>query len=167
MAEPVIRALSANEIETLGSLAHEIWHAHYPSIISREQIDFMLAQRYSPAAIRANMRNQYWDAAWQDGRMAGFAHSFADDVESAWKLDKLYVHPEYQRQGIGQTLLDKTKQHAMRAGARRLILCVNKHNAIALAAYAKYGFSVYGEHVLGVGKGFVMDDYLLELKLCS
>jgi hypothetical protein len=44
-------------------------------------------------------------------------------------------------------------------------LCVNKRNTIALAAYAKYGFRIYGQDVLDIGNGFVMDDYLLEMDL--
>ena len=166
MTEFVIRPLATNEVEALSRLAREIWHAHYPGIISREQIDFMLAQRYSPAAIHASLAGQRWDAAWTGTQMAGFAHSFADD-STTWKLDKLYVHPAQQRHGIGQALLQQTKKHALNAGATRLVLRVNKHNSIALAAYAKYGFRVYGEHVLDIGNNFVMDDYLLELSLCS
>lgn len=167
MTELVIRPLAEEEIANLGRLAHEIWHAHYPGIISRKQIDFMLGQRYSQAVIRASLAGQCWDAAWLGDRMVGFAHSLADHAPTAWKLDKLYVHPVHQRKGIGQALLLQAKRHAIEAGAERLVLRVNKHNAAALAAYARYGFTVYGEHVLDIGEGFVMDDYLLELKLCS
>jgi ribosomal protein S18 acetylase RimI-like enzyme len=167
MTDFAIRPLSEDEVEELGILAHEIWHTHYPGIINREQIDFMLGQRYSPTAIRASMPGQSWDAAWVENRMVGFAHSFADGAATTWKLDKLYVHPEHQRKSIGQALLMQAIKHAINAGATRLILRVNKHNAVALAAYAKYGFRIYGEHVLDIGNGFVMDDYLLELKLCS
>jgi ribosomal protein S18 acetylase RimI-like enzyme len=167
MPDFVVRPLSEGEVEQLGRLADEIWHAHYPGIISREQIDFMLGQRYSPAAIRASMPGRFWDVAWMGNQMVGFAHSFADAAAATWKLDKLYVHPEHQRRGIGQALLLQAIKHATNAGATRLVLRVNKHNAAALAAYAKYGFKIYGQHVLDIGNGFVMDDYLLEMNLCS
>jgi GNAT superfamily N-acetyltransferase len=167
MTDFVIRPLAENEVEPLETLAREIWHAHYPDIISREQIDFMLEHRYSPSGIRASMAGQYWDTAWLENRMAGFAHSFADEAPATWKLDKLYVHPDHQRKGIGHALLQRAKQHAIDAGAARLVLRVNRHNRAALTAYARYGFTVYGEHVLDIGNGFVMDDYLLELALCS
>ena len=167
MTKRDIRPLLADEIETLRHLAHEIWHAHYPGIISNEQIDFMLRQRYSHAVIEETLSSHNWDAAWSGDEMIGFAHSFADDAPATWKLDKLYVHPRHQRQGIGRALLEKVKQHALAAESGRLILRVNKRNAVALAAYASYGFSVYGEHVLDIGNGFVMDDFMMELKLCS
>lgn len=167
MTELAIRPLAESEIESLGKLAHEIWHAHYPGIISCEQIDFMLAQRYSAEAIRDSLTGQHWLAAWLGSDMAGFAHSLAGDASGTWKLDKLYVHPSYQRTGIGQALLQATVDRVRQAGGRRLVLRVNRHNEAALAAYAKYGFRVYGEHVLDIGNGFVMDDYLLEMNLCS
>lgn len=167
MTELLIRPLAEDEIEALGKLAHEIWHAHYPGIISPEQIDTMLAQRYSPAAIAGSLAGQSWDAAWLKKRMVGFAHSYADAPPATWKLDKLYVHPALQRRGIGHALLRRVKEHARHAAACRLVLRVNRRNAKALAAYAKYGFRVYGEQVLDIGNGFVMDDFLLEMDLCS
>ncbi len=167
MTEFTVRTLKLDEVESLCRLAQEIWHAHYPAIISKAQIDYMLAQRYSPASIRASLNSSCWLAAWHGQDMAGFAQAFADDAPSTWKLDKLYVHPDQQRKGVGQTLLDRVKQQARVAGATRLILRVNRHNKIALAAYARYGFSIYGENMLEIGNGFVMDDYLLEMKVCS
>lgn len=165
MTELCIRTLADDEVENLTRLAHEIWHAHYPGIISQAQIDFMLAERYSATAIRASMAVQYWTAAWLEGRMVGFANSLPEDPPATWKLDKLYVHPDHQRKGVGQALLQAVKKHAAEAAATRLVLRVNKRNASALAAYAKYGFRVFGEDVLDIGNGFVMDDYLLELDL--
>lgn len=167
MGEPAIRPLADKEVEALGALAREIWHAHYPGIISTQQIEFMLGERYSPAAIRASMGGQHWDTARLGRQLVGFAHSFPADEPAAWKLDKLYVHPACQRKGVGRALLNQVKAHAASAGASRLVLRVNKRNEVALAAYAKYGFRVYGDHVLDIGNEFVMDDYLLELSLCS
>lgn len=167
MTEVSILPLAEDGAEALAALAHEIWHAHYPGIISRAQIDYMLDRRYRPDAIRASIKGQCWLVARQAGKMLGFAHALPDEPAGAWKLDKLYVHPEHQRQGIGRRLLDAVIAHAREAGAVRLVLRVNKYNAAALTAYARYGFRVYGEHVLDIGNGFVMDDFLLEMHLCS
>lgn len=165
MTEIVIRPLLPGEVDALCRLAHEIWHAHYPGIISKAQIDYMLAQRYTADSIRASLDSTCWLGAWQGLVMNGFAHALADDQTSTWKLDKLYVHPDHQRTGIGQALLERVKQYACEAGATRLVLRVNRHNTVALAAYAKYGFRRYGADVLNIGNGFVMDDYLLELRI--
>ncbi|NWG38689.1 MAG: GNAT family N-acetyltransferase [Hydrogenophilaceae bacterium] len=165
MTEFSVRPLEANEIDSLCELAHEIWHAHYPGIIGKAQIDYMLAQRYSAENIRASLVRSCWLAAWHGQTMIGFAQAFADESPSIWKLDKLYVRPDHQRKGVGRALLGRVTQQAHNVGAARLILRVNKRNTIALAAYAKYGFRIYGQDVLDIGNGFVMDDYLLEMDL--
>lgn len=43
-----IHALDEQDIPALIELARAIWYAHYPSIITVEQIEYMLGQRYSP-----------------------------------------------------------------------------------------------------------------------
>jgi putative acetyltransferase len=49
------------------------------------------------------------------GQIVGFA-----DLEADGQIDMLYVHPEYQRQGIAQTLLGAVEANAIERGMRRL-----------------------------------------------
>lgn len=169
MTEFAIRALTPADIPTLAALARKTWLAHYPGIISLEQIDYMLAQRYSPDGILASLPHSRWDGAWADSALLGFSHALPDrdppGSVDAWKLDKLYVDPAHQRMGIGAALLQAARQHAIDSGARLLRLRVNRHNTAALAAYARYGFRTVREDVLDIGQGFVMDDYVMELPL--
>jgi len=44
-----------SDIDTLVALARAIWYRHYPDIISVEQIEYMLGQRYHPDLIRAQL----------------------------------------------------------------------------------------------------------------
>jgi ribosomal protein S18 acetylase RimI-like enzyme len=46
-----------------------------------------------------------------------------------------------------------------------VILQVNKRNVNAIASYRKYGFAVRTSTVDDIGRGFVMDDYVMEKKL--
>ena len=41
-----IRPVTPPEVPAISALAREIWQATYPGIITQEQIDFMLEQRY-------------------------------------------------------------------------------------------------------------------------
>ena len=95
--------------------------------------------------------------------MAGFAHAVLDGTDC--KLDKLYVHPDHQRQGIGAALLRAVQDWARQRQARRLWLQVNRGNAQAIAAYRKYGFRIVESRVFDIGHGFVMDDHVMELPL--
>ena len=47
-----ILPLGEQDIPALIELARAIWYAHYPSIITVEQIEYMLGQRYHPDLIR-------------------------------------------------------------------------------------------------------------------
>ncbi|MCA1977950.1 MAG: GNAT family N-acetyltransferase, partial [Thiobacillus sp.] len=97
------RRLAAHEIDAVTALARTVWQATYPALICQAQIDYMLADRYAAPRIRAQLddpRHAWWVAGQPP---AGFAHALLDDAGA--KLDKLYVHPERQRRGIGAALL--------------------------------------------------------------
>jgi diamine N-acetyltransferase len=51
----VISPLGEEDVSALIELARAIWYAHYPSIITVEQIEYMLGQRYSREVIRAQL----------------------------------------------------------------------------------------------------------------
>jgi GNAT superfamily N-acetyltransferase len=160
-----IRPLAENDVEELARLASEIWHNHYPAIISLDQIDYMLAQRYAPDLIRAQLNDPEhgWWVAEENGNLTAFAHVTL--MPDHGKLDKLYVHPDHQHQGLGAALLKEASNWARHSGRNRLVLQVNRHNALALNAYRKYGFSITESRVCDIGGGYVMDDHFLELKL--
>lgn len=161
MSTPTIGHLRPEEAEALAALASLIWHRHYPGIISLAQIDYMLASRYHPPLIRQSLaRGDHWDVARDGETLLAFAHSF--NLEGgAVKLDKLYVHPHWQRQGLGARLLARIEARALNQGRSHLLLRVNRQNTQAINAYRKYGFFIAREVVEDIGQGFVMDDYVM------
>jgi ribosomal protein S18 acetylase RimI-like enzyme len=158
----VIEPLALHDVESLCSLAREIWRAHYPPIIGSAQTEYMLEQRYQPQIVRAELERDdlWWDVLREDGTIVAFASSVMVE-EPALKLDKLYVHPSRQRRGYGTLLLDHTVERARSLGLREVVLAVNKHNHGAIAAYRKHGFQVIAAVVKDIGGGFVMDDYVM------
>lgn len=58
-------------------------------------------------------------------------------------LEKLAVRPEYQRQGIAQTILDAFLRFG-RENLSMITLEVREHNAPAIALYEKNGFQTVG-----------------------
>lgn len=153
------------DVDAVAALARTVWQATYPALISQAQIDAMLADRYAAARMRAQLDDpaHTWYVAWQGDIAAGFAHAYLDS--DACKLDKLYVHPAQQRQGVGAALLAAVETWARARHARRLRLQVNRGNTQALHAYAKYGFAIVESRVFDLGNGFVMDDHIMEKPL--
>lgn len=160
-----IAPLAESEIDAVIALAGVIWRLHYPGIISTQQIDYMLAQRYTPAVVRAQLRSgsAWWDKAVLDGRMIGFAQYELHG--GAMKLDKLYLHPDFQRRGHGSRMLAHVEGEARRRGASAVKLNVNKHNLKSIAAYRKNGYAVVDSVVADIGGGYVMDDYVMQKQL--
>jgi ribosomal protein S18 acetylase RimI-like enzyme len=157
-----ISPLLDEEVEALCSLAAQIWRDHYPPIIGLSQTEYMLAQRYDPALVRAELARGdiWWDVVREEGELIGFASSFPSD-RGEIKLDKLYVHSARQRQGFGALLLAHTCARARELGYGSVVLAVNKRNDAAIAAYRKHGFTVREAVVKDIGGGFVMDDYVM------
>jgi ribosomal protein S18 acetylase RimI-like enzyme len=158
-----IAPLSRSQVEAVCRLARRTWQATYPGIISQQQIDAMLADRYAAATIQAQLDDprHAWRIARLGNELAGFAHAYLE--HGACKLDKLYVDPARQRRGIGRALCEAMRAFARRQQAARLWLQVNRHNTQAVDAYRKYGFAVVEARVFDIGNGFVMDDYVMEI----
>ena len=157
-----IEPLTERDIDALTALARQIWYAHYPSLISTAQIDYMLDQRYRPALVRAELARAgiWWDKLMVGPAMTGFA-SYFQAPAGAMKLDKLYVHPRHQRLGYGGLMIARAAEVARGQGCKRLVLAVNKNNAAAIAAYRKHGFDIADAVTQDIGNGFVMDDYIM------
>lgn len=166
-AAATIVPIVAEDAEPIAALARQIWHAHYPDIISLAQIEYMLAQRYDPQVIRAELARSdlWWDKLLVDGNIGGFASYFLTEIAGEMKLDKLYVHPDHQRKGYGGMLIDRALTIARGQDCKTLTLAVNKNNRSAIAAYRKHGFRIAQAVVTDIGNGFVMDDYFMRKEL--
>lgn len=150
-------------LPALAELAGVIWRQHYPGIISRAQIDYMLGQMYSFETLREEIRSRgiRFYRLLVDGRFGGFASIGPTDTVGVMKLHKCYLLPELHGRGLGSLLLKHCEAEARRLGARRLMLAVNKRNAKAIAAYQRNGFAVVESVVTDFGRGFVMDDFIM------
>ncbi|HQS98793.1 MAG: GNAT family N-acetyltransferase [Hydrogenophilales bacterium 16-64-46] len=157
------RRLLPEEVGALAALARIVWQATYPALISQAQIDAMLADRYAAARIRSQLDDAR-HAWWVTGSPpAGFAHVYVD--ATAAKLDKLYVHPGRQRQGLGTALLHACADWARAQRCLVLRLQVNRGNIPAIRAYESYGFHLVESRVFDIGNGHVMDDHVMEITL--
>ena len=150
----------------ISALAAVIWRAHYPGIISPAQIGYMLARMYNVETMRRELDGGInWFRALVEGALRGFASVGPAEIATEFKLHKLYVHPGWQRHGLGSALLNEIESTARARGATTLLLNVNKRNEIAIRAYRKRGFVTRESIIADIGGGFVMDDYVMVKRL--
>jgi ribosomal protein S18 acetylase RimI-like enzyme len=162
MAMPNIVFVPATsaDIPWLRQLADEIWHAHYPAIISVAQIDYMLARMYAAEVIENELQaGTCWELIRQDDEAVGFLSYTCSPGAAQLKLHKLYLRVERHGQGLGQTSLRHLMDVAANLGAKEISLYVNKNNTKAVRAYQRFGFIIAESVVTAFGGGFVMDDY--------
>jgi GNAT superfamily N-acetyltransferase len=162
-----IQPASLEDLQAIAKLAGETWRAHYPGIISVEQIEYMLERMYALPVLHEEMTRQgiRYDRLLVDSRLAGFASYGPTETAGILKLHKLYLLPELHGQGLGSRFLKHCEDSARAMGAHRLILAVNKRNAKAIAAYRRNGFTVAESVVNDIGRGFVMDDFVMAKEL--
>lgn len=154
-----VRATPA-DIALLQALAREIWRAHFPGIISVEQIEYMLDRMYAAETIEREMRaGTCWELIREGAEAVGLLSYSHDPAAARLKLHKLYVRLDRHGQGFGRAGLDRVMQVASALGAREVSLYVNKKNQKAIRVYERAGFRVAESVTSDIGGGFVMDDY--------
>jgi ribosomal protein S18 acetylase RimI-like enzyme len=160
-------ATEDGHLSEIQKLAHAIWHEHYPGIISSEQIEYMLREGYSLEALQRESTQEAirYDRALVEGALVGFSAYGPHPDANALVLHKLYVEAAQRGRGCARKLVEAASEHARANSLVRVILRVNKHNRVAIAAYERMGFSNQGSIVSDIGSGFSMNDYLMKLDL--
>ncbi|NBO58390.1 MAG: GNAT family N-acetyltransferase [Chitinophagia bacterium] len=161
-----IRPLKIDEIEIVRRLSDEIWKKVYPSIISMEQIEYMLELIYNEEALKKqiNVQGHQFILVIDNNTPIGYA-SYSLKVgtdDSEYRLHKFYLQPEQHGKGLGKQMMNHIIHEVQQAGGNSIELNVNKYNP-TLHFYKKLGFSVISEEILDIGNGYVMDDYIMRL----
>ncbi len=156
-------ALSASETAVIAKLARLIWNKHYSSIISQQQIDYMLDKFQSTAAINQQIADgMLYFLISNNSQPAGYLAVMPDAKRDKLHISKIYLDAAHRGLGHGKQALDFIEQQCREMRIRKLWLTVNKHNHIAIKAYRRWGFHTTGSIVTDIGNGFVMDDYVME-----
>jgi ribosomal protein S18 acetylase RimI-like enzyme len=159
-----IRRAGDLDLPTVSALAGRIWRAHYPSILSGAQIEYMLALMYDLAALRRDAaRGVVYELLEEEGRALGFCGY--EQAGKELKLHKLYLEVSEHGRGLGSMLLAHVEDEARRRGLSCVVLGVNRFNEKAIKTYRRNGYSVRQELKTDIGGGFVMDDFILEKRL--
>jgi len=159
-----IRRATAEDIPLLRELCFKVWPQTYASIVSQEQIDYMLEKMYSPASLQEQMEaGSQFIFVYEGDSPVGFA-SYFEKAPSVFKLDKIYVLISQQGRGTGRFVINHIIDEIKKKGGTALQLQVNRHNK-AKNFYEKLGFVVIEEKDFDIGNGHFMNDYVMEKKL--
>lgn len=164
----MIRILQATitDIPLIQEIAHATWPNTYGSILSDEQLEYMLDLMYSDESLLQQLKTKpLFFLAYENDICLGFI-SCENNYQNkkVTRLHKIYILPEAQGKGVGNALIEKVVGLAKENQSETISLNVNKFNK-AVSFYKKMGFEVVEEEDLDIGNGFLMEDYKMELKL--
>lgn len=154
------QTIQPDEYDALAAMAREIWVAHYPSLISMAQIEYMLELMYSKERVTSDAKKGYvFEWIYSGQQKVGFMGYILEERELF--LSKLYVRLDEHSKGFGKAALQRLEDLAQRANKQSLYLLVNKGNHKAMRAYEKFGMVQDQDICNDIGGGFVMDDYIM------
>ena len=161
-----IRLLQKHELFFTRNLAGNIWPSAYGTILSKEQLSYMLNLMYSIETLEKSFDkgNEFYCAFDNDFPLGFLELEFSNEDPNTVKLQKIYVLPSEQNKGIGKKFLQLALLRAKNRGASNVILQVNRANK-AVGFYLKNNFSIITEEDFPIGNGYYMNDYVMEKTL--
>ncbi len=161
-----ITSATAGDIELIRELNNMVWPHTYTSILGPEQVAYMMNLFYTPESLMRQMGElgHRFIICMKDEQPAGFA-SFSVIEPGIYKLQKLYVLPGMQGNGIGKYLLAHITTEIRKEHAHTLLLNVNIYNTNAKTFYQKVGFKHLKNEDIDIGGGYFMNDHVLRLEL--
>lgn len=157
----LIKVKTKKQIEETAKLASEIWHEHYSSIISEEQIDYMVEKFQSAEKISKQIKKEnyeYYNFV-EDNKSVGYFGFVEQDGEALF-LSKIYLLKSERGKGFSRKAFEFLKKEAKKRGLSKIWLTVNKGNKHSIEIYKKFGMYIERTQIADIGGNFVMDDYI-------
>jgi N-acetylglutamate synthase-like GNAT family acetyltransferase len=163
MQDLKIEKATTHHIHEIISLAKLTWQASYLSIITQEQIDYMLELFYHPTILQEQMQmpTHHFHIGQEHQQILGYTHTIEE--HSILKLSKLYVLPNTQSKGIGKALLNNVVLLAKELQIKVIELNVNRANK-AKEFYLSQGFQILKEVDIPLDK-FWLNDYVMHKEI--
>lgn len=141
-----IRSAGEQDLNKVQTLLAETWRATYVPFYGAEKVEALIAEWHSLEALKKRLRQPHSEFLVADNgkALAGMAYaSMADKPAKTAILHQLYVHPDFQREGIGRDLFAEIETCFPDADTMRLE--VEPKSAPAIAFYERHGFVSAGE----------------------
>jgi ribosomal protein S18 acetylase RimI-like enzyme len=161
-----VKCETDHKLRRTAEMASDIWHECFEGVISDEQIDYMVDNYQSFAAIKKQVGTEgyeYYNFVLDGTRIGYFA--FVPQPDGSLFLSKLYMYKEYRGNGYASQAFRFVKELAKERGYKSIWLTVNRHNYSAIKVYEAFGMKVIREQVVDIGNGFVMDDFVYGIDL--
>lgn len=103
----IIRTYLPSDCEEMAALFYQTVHTVNAVDYTKEQLDTWATGTVDLADWNLSFLEHFTVVAVEENRIAGFG-----DIDSFGYLDRLYVHKDFQNQGIASAICDKLEQEA-------------------------------------------------------
>lgn len=149
----IIRNYAQTDCESLVNLFYNTVHTINAKDYSPEQLNVWATDKIDLEVWNKSLSEHYTVVAIENNLIVGFG-----DIDKSGYLDRLYVHKDYQRQGIATAICDKLEQSVK----------VNKiitHSSItAKPFFEKRGFKIIKEQQV-IRKEIALSNYVMEKRI--
>ncbi len=157
---------TSEDIIECAALAAEIWNQHFSSILSQEQIDYMVSRFQSRKALLDQIENEGYSYYFftVDGKRVGYFGICPKDDKTMF-LSKIYMKKSYRGNGYASKGFEFIKEQARALDCTKIWLTVNRYNEGSIAVYEHWNMKRDGVRTTEIGQGFIMDDYVYSYPL--
>lgn len=154
-----IRRAELSELDFLRAFAERSFRITYEAQNDPQAFNDYCAEAFALEKIRAEMedpQSEYYFACRGDERVAYLKfnfdrHPLGLESQRTMQVQRIYIDPAYQGQGLGRLLLDFAQQRAADANLDWLWLSVWQKNPPTVAFYEHCGFEIFGVEVFPLG----------------
>jgi ribosomal protein S18 acetylase RimI-like enzyme len=134
-----IRRATLEDILGIQQVAHVSWHSAFEGIMRPDTRANILSEFYSEESLTHSLqrRDSVFLVALERDKVVGFVQALPRPGNGGYELARLFILPNYQRQGIGRQLLQQVE--SLLAG-QTLWAMVEKNNQKAVAFCQAMGF---------------------------
>lgn len=148
-----IREYLPSDCKQILTLFYETVHAINSRDYTKQQIDVWANGQIDEKVWNASFLMHYTLVAMQGNDIVGFG-----DIDETGYLDHLYVHKEYQRQGIASTICEQLEKHCQ-------TVFITTHASItAVAFFKKRGYQIEKKQEV-IRQGIALTNYVMKKKM--
>lgn len=164
MAVQFIPVITDEQITSLAFIADTVWHEWFQSILSLEQIDYMVDKFQSFKAIKEQTDKDGYEYYLLNvnGTNVGYIGIHVEPDTKKLFLSKIYILKSFRGKHYASEAFEFLEGMCQGLNLNTIYLTVNKYNENSINVYNKRGFKNVKSQVTDIGNGFVMDDYVME-----
>ena len=152
---------SEADVRRLAKVARIVWREANVSFCTPEQVEYMIERYQSFEAISGQLMHGYRYFLIEEGDVIMGYFGVQPQGERLF-LSKFYILKEYRGRKLFSLGLQYMIELCKESGLESIYLTVNRNNTHAYEVYLAKNFKVIAEEDNPIGKGFEMNDYIME-----